>query len=263
MTSHQKILLSLSRLPRGVRFTSLGRINRPLPELQADLLTTRCAFLEVHAPDGVVRGLAPQDLPTLREPLLATDRPAFLIGFTADQHAALPMYDPRPNLYAALEADEEMTASPDYQPRFLPPVLLRSHLHAIRTHPLYPDDYAHRLSEMDAAIASAPDAITAGKIRHFRAAAVKYLVAAPKGQPGGKLWTTDADFSGESATAMPREVLPYPAFEEPEVPMAEFPLALPANENVPIPHPPVDTAPAGNVASTAVAVPIGQFTLAL
>lgn len=263
MTSPQKLLLSLSRLPRGARFTSLGRINRPLTELQADLVTVRSAFLEVHSADGTVRGLAPQDLSTLRGPLLATDRPAFLVGFTADQHAELPMHDQRPNLYAALEADEEMTPSPEYQPRFLPPVPLRSRLHALRTHSLRPDDYAHRVAEIDVAIASAPDLITAGKLRHFRIAAVKYQVAEPKGQPEGKLWTTDSDFSGESATAMPREVLPFPAFEKPEVPIAEFPLALPANENAPIPRPPGGPAPTGSTTPPVESAPTGQFTLAL
>ena len=216
MTSSQKILLALSRLPRGVRFTSLGRINRPLADLQADLLTTRCAFLEVHAADGTVRGLAPQDLPTLREPLLAHDQPPFLVTFTADQHAALPMHDPRPNLFVPLEADEEMSAMPDYPSRFLPPLPLQSRLHALRSHPLNPDDYAHRLPEIDAALASAPEALTASKVRHFRSAALKYQVAAPKDQPEGKLWTTDEDFSGESATAMPREVLPCPLMAAPE-----------------------------------------------
>ena len=217
MTSHQKILLALSRLPRGVRFTSLGRITRPEADLQADLLTTRCAFLEVHAADGTVRGLAPQDMSTLRTPLLAHDHPPFLIAFTADQHAALPTHDPRPNLDGALEADEEMSDKPDYPPRFLAPRPLQSRLHDLRTHPLNPDDYAHRVSEIDAAIASAPETMTAGKIRHFRIAALKYQLQVPTGQPEGKLWTTDGDFAGESATAMPREVLPCPLVATPEV----------------------------------------------
>lgn len=248
VTSPQKILLALSRLPRGARFTSYGRINRPLNELKGDTLITRSAFLEVHAADGTVRGLAPQDLPALRETMLADDPPAFLIGFTADQLAKLPTNDPRPNLFAALEADEKMSTTPDYPPRFLTPRALHTHLHALRIRPLNPDDYAHRVPEIQSAFLLAPDAITACKIKKFLDSAVQYQSPEPKGQPEGKFWTTDPDFLGEMTTAMPREVL--------QCPEATLPEPLPEKAAMEIPLPPQQEPPGETVNDSQFSLPL-------
>lgn len=216
MTSHQKTLLALSRLPRKVRFVSLGRLNRPLTDLHADIRSTGCSFVEAHYADGAVRGFAPQDLATLREAIQSAEQPAFLIAFTSEQHASLSLLDPRPNLYAALEADEELASSPEHQPRFLAPQPLRDRLHAHGGGGLHPDDYAHRLKELDAAADSTSDEKTADRIRRFRNSAAKYLVAAETDRhPEGKFWTTDPDYLREDATRMPCEVLPCPEIAAP------------------------------------------------
>ncbi len=259
MTSPQKVLLALARNPRGIPFVSLGRLSRPLSDLQSGLRLSQLAFLEIHGADRSVRSLAPQDLPRWHERLAAEPRSPFVIGFTAEQHGALTSLNRQPNLFAALEADEQMSPTPDYPPRFLHPTALRSRLQRLKTERLNPDDCAHRDREIAAALESVTDPELAGRIQRFRAAAEKYREPSPAGVPEGKFWSTDAHFLGEEDTSMPREVLPCPvvvAAEDLGAPEEEIGAAPPSGREQPS-----DT-PASSLARPPMAaVDGGQFSL--
>lgn len=177
MKPEEVVLLLASRLPRGVGFVPLGRLEASTVQLETEVRLAGVVWLEVHSAAGMVT-----PAPVSRLAQLKSEHPgaAHLIGFTPSQlvELAVGSRDAQvPNLFSLLEADRTVCDA-SHQRRFLPPSELRAALTDGARLSVAPVDYSHRLLEIQRLIEQSGEGM-----RHahtFLESAAKYAEASTR-----------------------------------------------------------------------------------